>query len=285
MALIAYNNEEGDDVMKELLVSTLEMYKREVEQEIVLMSRLEDNPLSFFQALTFQSIKVLALLEKRDTAYLKEFQDWLYPKLIEAMKGRFQLDEFEVGYYPNMSMSPIYLMSNERVVVYIHPYDGVFEYAVSDQLVESYTHREELLKRIQKTEEDLLMKETLESNPILLGKGHPIKTTKILLQQKKAKESIKNEALIDLDELSSMRQQYENTHSDITKEENRLTQQTIIIDRLARRMQEQLQLRIVNPMIEMRDDYETFVAHQLPQWRYNYRQTLHQEWKIPMDEQ
>lgn len=270
--------------MKDMIVSTLNSYKREVEQEIEDIQSLEEEPLRFFHMIASGRTKTLALIENRDPEYLIEFQSWLYPKVIHSLKTAYRLEDFVVSYYPKDPLSCFTLARHHSVVARIHPYDQGFEYVVPERLLAAYSQREEVLFAIAKAEENLAVKEILESNPILTGKGHPVQTVKALVRQAKIKEELKSEALIELDYLSAQKRQLSDIEALIEQEENRLTIETLDLDRLAKRMKDHLLLTVINPIQEQAEKQHLFLSTTLPKLRQHYREELYKQWHLSLDE-
>lgn len=267
--------------MKDQMIQTLIQHKYQIEDKIANIEQLEEDPFLFFGERKGLSEETFVdLLAARDPEYVLEYQRWLYPKLINEIKRRYNVDDYTLSFQPHNFPSPIQFTHEMRIVANIFPFARVFSYDMPNSLPERLQERRALLIQLVELEEQLALCELIESNPIISGKGKPWGTTKALLSQKSVKKSNKEHAVKLLDEIASINRQLSECEQQINDITDKWTMLTLDLDRLSSRVAHALNLSVANPIEKVWKDEESFLDSELPQMRLDYRKELRAEYGI-----
>lgn len=270
--------------MKDTIIQTLTQYKYTLEDKILDIEQLEDNPFVFFeQTRGMDESELVRLLEQRDPQYVLDYQYWLFPKLMEEMKRRFNLEDYTLSFQPTNFPSPIQLTHEMTVVANLLPFERAFSYAVPSKMTRMLDQRRDLLLNQVQIEEDISLLELLELNPILVGKGKAWGTTKAMLSQKAVKKDLKDRAITLLDELSDTKRQIIELNNEIDQLVEHWMFLTLDLDRLSKRLQDVLGVDIYNPLKEIEENDIAFIEQELPQVRLNYRKSIYEEYGLNDD--
>lgn len=267
--------------MIDLFIQTLNIHKYKIDDKIAELETLEENPLSFFAQGTGISEELfIELLHQRDPQYVTDYQKWLYPKMIEEMKRRFNIEDYSVSFQPLNFPSPIQFTHEMHTVASIYPFEKKFVYHFPNHLYALYEERRSCLIQMVQIEEDLALKEMIEASPILAGKGSAWKTTKAMMSPKKVKAEVKQEAVALLDEMSQLNRRVTEINHEIEQIDDQWITRTVHLDRLASRMEEVLNLEVINPIFEIEEKEEHFRQIELAKERESYRKALYTEWGL-----
>lgn len=262
----------------------LERYLWEIKEMREIAAKLEEEPLLFFTDLNKKREGILPmLLEEKDEEELINYQNWLYPLVINRLMSKYNITDFQLSYNPTLYPSPIFLTVHKETVGMIHLTSNLIEYIVPPEITQLIARQAELLEEEMVLEERISMNAILEANPMLIGKGSAWKTTQVMFRKEKAKKKVKEEALSDLDTLSLIRREVSENARIISDRVDSMRFNLLSLERLSKRAEQELYIHTINPypMIEASQQNQ---REEIEKMRVEYRKELYNQYGIDWDE-
>lgn len=267
--------------MVEQIIKTLQAHQYEVDQKIKSLKEIKKDPLkAISQSDALKDEVLITILETKNPKHVVDYQNWLYPKLINEIKTRYNLEEYYISFNPNEFPSTIHLIRDYKKVVEIYPFEKVFSFVVPADLINNLSNRRELLITKIRLEEEIELLGVIEENPILFGKGNAWRTTQAMLQPKRVRKNTKNEAIKLISQLSDVESNIAQTNQEVEELEKKLTKETIELNHFAKRMKRELGFEIYNGFVQLEEEDQLFMQETLPKMREGIRQELNSEYDL-----
>lgn len=267
--------------MKEQIISALTQHKYKLETTIDTISRLEDDPFLFFNEDTgLDNVTLMNLVCQNDIEKALDFQQWLYPKIIDEIAHRYNMGEFSLIYQQDLFPGHIQFVRNMQVEASIDPFNQSFVYQLPNGLSQAMVEKHELLIQLAQINEEIELCELIEANPVIAGRGQAWGTTKALFSQKKVKEENKKTAIELLDQSRHLKMQLNDCSQKIETMMSDWQVKSLDVDRLAKRMSMSMNLTIINLIDELQEEESGFLMTELPRMREEYRQQLRSQYGL-----